>query len=62
MTLLSGKLTENGKFFEAAKNHKNDKGTKVIKVYEKIKEGVWSYNGYFYLTDAWIEKSNNRND
>lgn len=30
-------------------------------MYEKIKEGVWSYNGYFYLTDAWIEISNNRN-
>lgn len=61
MTLPSGKLTENGKFFEAAKNHKNGNGTKTIKVYEKIKEGVWSYNGYFYLTDAWIEISNNRN-
>ena len=60
MTLPSGRLTENGKFFEAAKGYQNGKGAKVIKVYEKIKNSVWSYNGYFNLTDAWTEDSDGR--
>lgn len=61
MVLPSGALTENGKFFESAQEHQSGKSTKIIKVYEKIKDGVWSYNGYFELTDAWIEVSNGRN-
>ena len=60
MTLPSGALTENGKFFEAAKGYQSGRGAKVIKVYEKIKDGVWSYNGYFNLTDAWTEDSDGR--
>lgn len=60
MVLPSGALTENGKFFEAAQGHKSGKNAKIIKVYEKIKDGVWSYNGYFKLTDAWTEVSNGR--
>ena len=60
MKLPSGKLTENGKFFEAAKKYKGGLPPKIIKVYEKIKDGIWSYNGYFYLTDAWTEESGQR--
>ncbi len=60
MTLPSGTLTENGKFFEAAKGYKSGRGAKAIKVYEKIKDGVWSYNGYFNLTDAWTEDVDGR--
>lgn len=60
MTLPSGALTENGKFFEAAQGYQNGKCAKTIKVYEKIKDGVWSYNGYFELTDAWTEISDGR--
>lgn len=60
MTLPSGLLTENGKFFEAAKNYKEGTAPKIIKVYEKIKAGIWSYNGYFKLTDAWTEPSGAR--
>lgn len=61
MTLPSGKLTENGKFYQSALNFKTAGKAKTIKVYEKIKDGVWVYNGYFCLTDAWIEKSGVRN-
>ncbi len=60
ITLPSGALTENGKFFDAAKGYQNGGAAKTIKVYEKIKDGIWSYNGYFELTDAWTEVSGGR--
>jgi len=57
-----GTLTENGKFFQAAMKFKDGKEpAELIRVYEKIKEGIWVYNGVFELLDAWIEKSDNRN-
>lgn len=56
----SGGLTENGKFYQAAKGFNQGKTPKIIKVYEKIKAGIWVANGFFVLTDAWIESSGNR--
>lgn len=52
----TGTLTENGKFFEAAMRH-TEKGMapEIVKVYEKIKNGIWVYNGYFHLVAAWQE-------
>ena len=32
----------------------------LVKVYEKIKDGIWVYNGVFELVDSWIEKSDGR--
>ena len=61
MKVPSGQLSENGKFYEAAQKYKNGDPAKLIKVYEKIKNGIWVYNGFFELTDAWTEKSGNRN-
>ena len=61
MKLPSGTLTENGKFYQSALNYKATGVVKTIKVYEKIKSGIWVYNGFFHLTDAWIEKSAGRN-
>ncbi|MGF1453338.1 MAG: HNH endonuclease [Opitutales bacterium] len=58
----SGSLTENGKFYQAALHSKD--GTREperVRVYEKIKPGIWSYNGVFHLVDAWIEQSGVRN-
>lgn len=56
-----GNLTENGKFYQAAMRYrKGESEPDVVKVYEKIKSGIWVYNGYFYLTDAWIEKKTGR--
>jgi hypothetical protein len=57
----SGTLTQNGLFYEAAKNHsiKNNE-PETVKVYEKIRSGIWAYNGLFNLIDAWQEKSDSR--
>ena len=57
----SGSLTQNGKFFEAAKRHK-DEGTapELIRVYEKLYSGIWVYNGTFRLIDAWLQESGGR--
>jgi hypothetical protein len=33
----------------------------LIKVYEKLKKGIWVFNGIFELVDAWIEESEGRN-
>jgi hypothetical protein len=59
----SGSLTQNGLFYQAAKNYKNNKYNKepeLVKVYEKIKSGIWAYNGLFKLVDAWEEVINVR--
>lgn len=61
MATPSGGLTENGRFYRAATQYREGKPGKIIKVYEKIKDGIWVYNGYFILTDAWIERSGTRN-
>jgi hypothetical protein len=59
--LPSGKLTENGKFYKAAIDYKNKKRLpERLRVYEKIKQGIWSYNGVFHLIDSWQEESNGR--
>jgi hypothetical protein len=57
----SGTLTENGKFYRAAKAHK-EKGceAELVKVYEKVKAGIWTYNGIFKLIDAEKRSVNNR--
>ena len=57
-----GTLTQNGKFFETAERFKEGfQKPELVKVYEKIKDGIWVYNGVFELVDAWIEKSDDRN-
>ena len=58
---VSGKLTENGKFFQAAEAFKQGEGeAHRVRVYEKIKAGIWSYNGLFRLVDAWKESDGRR--
>jgi hypothetical protein len=58
---LFGKLTENGKFFQAAAAFKRGEcDARRVRVYEKIKEGIWSYNGLFRLVDAWKESDGRR--
>ena len=52
----SGRLTRNGRFFEAA----GSEPPELVRVYEKILKGMWVYNGAFHLTDAWTEVSNGR--
>ena len=57
-----GSLTQNGLFYEAARQNQNGlKQFELVKVYEKIKSGIWVYNGVFRLVDAWQEMANLRN-
>ena len=56
----SGLMTENGKFHEAAQGTKvGGKPPERVRVYEKIKPGIWSYNGVFHLIDSWTERDKN---
>jgi hypothetical protein len=56
LTTPKGSWTENGKFFRAATDFKGGLREKpeLIKVYEKISRGIWSYKGFFELIDANI--------
>lgn len=53
--LPSGKLTQNGLFFEAAQRARAGEPPERVHVYEKIADGIWSFNGVFHLVDAWQE-------
>ncbi len=61
MTTPAGGLTENGKFYQAAKAV-SDQGRKPekVRVYEKIQRGVWSDKGFFHLVGAEIVERNGR--
>lgn len=63
LTTPKGTLTENGKFFTAAQTYKMKliNHPHRIKVYEKIKEGIWCYKGFFSLIDAKIVFNGARN-
>ncbi|MFN8372178.1 MAG: HNH endonuclease [Anaerolineae bacterium] len=51
-----GSLTQNGLFFQAATRFKNgEQPPELVRVYEKIREGIWVFNGIFELVDAWQE-------
>src|SRR5438046_9100393 len=56
LTEPRGSWTEKGKFFSAAMDSKSGLREKpeLIKVYEKISRGIWSYKGFFELIDANI--------
>jgi len=59
--LPSGRPTENGKFSAAAAQFKSGKkGPDIVRVYEKLRDGIWSDNGYFHLVDSWREDDANR--
>ena len=59
--LPSGNRSENGKFHKAAQDYKSGlKHPDIVRVYEKIKKGIWSDNGYFHLVDSWRESDGNR--
>ena len=56
----NGRLTENGKFAAAARSHKSGHPPELVRVYEKIKDGIWVFNGVFALTDVWMENDGRR--
>jgi hypothetical protein len=58
---VSGTLTENGKFFQAAADYKAGKRKpELVQVYEKISVGVWCDRGRYELIDAAIVTDNDR--
>ena len=58
----SGNPTQNGKFHQAAQEYKCGKRKpERVRVYEKIRPGIWSYNGLFHLVDSWVESDGRRN-
>ena len=57
----NGRLTQNGQFNEAAQAFVRGQARATeVRVYEKIKDGIWSYNGRFALVDSWTETVNGR--
>jgi len=60
-TTASGRLTQNGLFFEAAQKYKRGEApAEWVRVYEKIYQGIWVFNGIFRLIDAWQEHDGRR--
>lgn len=57
----TGNLTQNGKFHQAAQDYKaGRRPVELVRVYEKIRSGIWSYNGFFRLIDSWVENDGGR--
>jgi hypothetical protein len=54
-------LTQNGRFYMAAEACRNQElPAELVRVYEKVRAGVWVYSGVFRLVDAWQEESGGR--
>lgn len=61
-TLPSGRLTQNGLFIKAINTYKeNGENPEMVKVYEKIMDGIWSLKGFFDLIDYKIVHDGDRN-
>ncbi len=57
----SGALTQNGKFHRAAQDFKlARRPPERVRVYEKIRTGIWADNGVFHLIDSWVERDEHR--
>jgi hypothetical protein len=57
----SGALTQNGKFFAAATAAQSGAAPPDrVRVYEKLRDGVWVYNGLFDLVGAAVEHDGQR--
>lgn len=59
--LDSGKSTQNGLFKRAVEEFKKGQSApEIVRVYDKLYQGVWAYNGAFDLVDWWAEASSGR--
>lgn len=57
----TGKLTENGKFYEAAMAYlRGISPPPIVRIYQKLIPGIWTCNGLFLLMDAWEQLENCR--
>ena len=60
-TFPSGAPTQNGKFFAAATaTERGVAAPERVRVYEKLRDGVWVYNGLFHLVGATVEHDGRR--
>jgi hypothetical protein len=60
-TLPTGSLSQNGRFHRAAQEGKTgQRRPERVRVYEKIKPGIWNYNGIFHLVGSWTERDEHR--
>ncbi len=60
-TAPGGAPTQNGFFRHAAEEYKRgNRPPERVRVYEKLKQGIWSYNGVFHLVEAWNEHDGTR--
>jgi hypothetical protein len=55
-----GTLTQNGKFFQAAEGVRQGIRRELVRVYEKLSDGVWVFNGIFDLLSAQMESDGTR--
>jgi HNH endonuclease len=56
-----GGLTQNGLLFEAVAKYRQGKAPpEPVRVYDKMRSGIWVYSGMFELIDAWQETINRR--
>ena len=61
MRYAGGSLTENGKFYEAAKACAGGEApAEIVQVYEKIATGIWCDRGRYELIDAEIKHDGTR--
>ncbi len=57
----SGTLTQNGLFHQAAQGfRKKLRPPERVRVYEKLRQGIWSYNGIFHLIGSQRQESGGR--
>jgi hypothetical protein len=56
-----GTLTQNGRFYQAAQDYTDGlRPPERVRVYEKLRQGIWSYNGVFQLVGSWQEDDGER--
>ncbi len=57
----NGNLNQNGLFYKAAMGYKEgQRPSEKVRIYQKIKKGIWVYAGIFKLVDSWPEQSKGR--
>jgi hypothetical protein len=57
----AGALTQNGRFYRAALESKQGQRLpERVRVYEKLRQGIWSHNGVFHLVDSWRQQVSGR--
>lgn len=60
-TTPKGTPTQNALFLHAATEYRSGRsGPEIVKIYEKIRDGIWAYNGTFQLIDGWMEADGTR--